>query len=58
MERGGEDNTSVVIGVISEDLDAAWSKGGSSHFEVMIAWGLRLAKRLLCGRIRAKEKNL
>ena len=58
MERGGEDNTPVVIGVISEDLDAAWSKGGDGHTSVMIAGGLRLAKQLLCGRIRAKENKL
>ena len=58
MERGGEDNTSVVIGVISEDLDAAWSKGADGHTSVMIAGGLRLAKQLLCGRIRAKENKL
>ena len=58
MERGGEDNTSVVIGVISEDLDAAWGKGGDGHTSVMIAGGLRLAKQLLCGRIRAKENKL
>jgi hypothetical protein len=51
MERGGEDNTPVVIGVVSEDLDAARSKGGGGHMEAMFAGGLRLAKRLLYDRI-------
>ena len=55
MERGGEDNTPVVICVVSENLDAAWSESSGGHFRAMIAGGLRLAKRLLCGRISAKE---
>jgi len=55
MERGGEDYTSVVIRVVSENLDAAWSESSGGHFRAMIAGGLRLAKRVLCGRISAKE---
>jgi ElaB/YqjD/DUF883 family membrane-anchored ribosome-binding protein len=58
LERGGEDYTPVVIRVVSEDLDAAWSKSGGGHFRAMFAEGLRLAKRVLCGRIRMKDKTM
>lgn len=51
MECGGEDYTPVVICVVTENLDAAWSKCSGGHFGAMIAGGLRLAKRLLYDRI-------
>jgi hypothetical protein len=55
LERGGEDNTSVVIRVVPENLDAAGGKSGGRHLRDMIQTGLRLAKRVLCVSIRTRR---
>jgi len=58
LKRGSEDNTSVVIRVVPEDLDAAWSKGGCGHSGTIIPLGLRLAKRALCVSMRNRRKTM